>query len=570
MNTPTPAASSSVTGGETITRPKPVTNTPTPTQSQHHPKVDSSIMACCANSTLVSVRSNNPVLLLQVPTTVTVTRPVPVMTTSSSIPAHKNFKKRSRPTEEDIPRKHHQRVSVVAQSVPVPVPMTHGFARPAPVGPPATSGTTMIAIMSSLKTSSGSSSSASAVPSSVAADAHAQEISHTEHSHSDMELTREQIDDVIDKVDLPSHFSFSLTALQLPQQQQTLKKKKARQAPPLPLSANMALVCKPEPETMFSSSNSVGSVRSNVSDSASLDDSTNKKTATAGRWTREEHEAFLEGLKIHGREWKKVAQEIPTRTSAQIRSHAQKYFAKLARDEQQQLSSQAVSMGMGMGMNAAVGVGGISADMDEVESEYPPSVLQRVEQILLDPMGAEAEVAETLKRLRSRYNELHKKLQMQEQQKHQTQPTNDYDGSDYGRGDKFSTSGQYGSTPTNFTFLSTQPQNVVEGPEHAMSPPRPRATSSSNAASSPSRLRSPITFSSESLALHSNELIALTVLGGELYRSASRDDLNTLSKPNLKIQPMATGVPATATTHASQANQSDSDTSKEDKSMHNN
>eukprot|EP00975_Prorocentrum_lima_P025946 5458554-Prorocentrum_lima.AAC.1 len=51
-----------------------------------------------------------------------------------------------------------------------------------------------------------------------------------------------------------------------------------------------------------------------------------------GRWTREEHEAFLLGLRTYGREWKKVAQNIKTRTSAQIRSHAQKYFAKLSRE----------------------------------------------------------------------------------------------------------------------------------------------------------------------------------------------------------------------------------------------
>ena len=48
-----------------------------------------------------------------------------------------------------------------------------------------------------------------------------------------------------------------------------------------------------------------------------------------GRWTMEEHEAFLQGLRLYGREWKRVAADIKTRSSAQIRSHAQKYFAKL-------------------------------------------------------------------------------------------------------------------------------------------------------------------------------------------------------------------------------------------------
>ncbi|ETV94789.1 hypothetical protein H310_11744 [Aphanomyces invadans] len=56
------------------------------------------------------------------------------------------------------------------------------------------------------------------------------------------------------------------------------------------------------------------------------------KTINGGRWTDEEHESFLAGLQEHGREWKKVAAKIKTRTSAQIRSHAQKYFAKLAKD----------------------------------------------------------------------------------------------------------------------------------------------------------------------------------------------------------------------------------------------
>ena len=30
----------------------------------------------------------------------------------------------------------------------------------------------------------------------------------------------------------------------------------------------------------------------------------------AGRWTKKEHDLFLQGLKAHGREWKKVAEMI--------------------------------------------------------------------------------------------------------------------------------------------------------------------------------------------------------------------------------------------------------------------
>ena len=53
---------------------------------------------------------------------------------------------------------------------------------------------------------------------------------------------------------------------------------------------------------------------------------------TNGRWSAHEHTMFLEALNLHGREWKKVADYIQTRNPAQIRSHAQKYFAKLEKE----------------------------------------------------------------------------------------------------------------------------------------------------------------------------------------------------------------------------------------------
>lgn len=48
-----------------------------------------------------------------------------------------------------------------------------------------------------------------------------------------------------------------------------------------------------------------------------------------GRWSKVEHEAFLLGLQLYGREWRKVAELVQTRTVMQTRTHAQKYFLKL-------------------------------------------------------------------------------------------------------------------------------------------------------------------------------------------------------------------------------------------------
>jgi len=51
--------------------------------------------------------------------------------------------------------------------------------------------------------------------------------------------------------------------------------------------------------------------------------------ANEGRWSKEEHGKFLEGIVLYGINWKKVKTLIGTRTSIQVRSHAQKFFYKM-------------------------------------------------------------------------------------------------------------------------------------------------------------------------------------------------------------------------------------------------
>lgn len=48
-----------------------------------------------------------------------------------------------------------------------------------------------------------------------------------------------------------------------------------------------------------------------------------------GRWTDEEHELFLEGLRLYEKDWELIQQHVKTRGIANIRAHAQKFFAKL-------------------------------------------------------------------------------------------------------------------------------------------------------------------------------------------------------------------------------------------------
>jgi SHAQKYF class myb-like DNA-binding protein len=48
-----------------------------------------------------------------------------------------------------------------------------------------------------------------------------------------------------------------------------------------------------------------------------------------GHWSKDEHNRFVDGLRKHGKDWKKIVECVGTRSSNQVRSHAQKYFLKL-------------------------------------------------------------------------------------------------------------------------------------------------------------------------------------------------------------------------------------------------
>mmetsp|Transcript_18570 Transcript_18570/g.37942 ORF Transcript_18570/g.37942 Transcript_18570/m.37942 type:complete len:221 (+) Transcript_18570:685-1347(+) len=55
--------------------------------------------------------------------------------------------------------------------------------------------------------------------------------------------------------------------------------------------------------------------------------------SNVGRWSDLEHAQFLEGLKRYGKRWKQISDHIKTRSVVQIRSHAQKFFKRQAKDD---------------------------------------------------------------------------------------------------------------------------------------------------------------------------------------------------------------------------------------------
>ena len=270
------------------------------------------------------------------------------------------------------------------------------------------------------------------------------------------------------------------------------------------------------------------------------------KSSSSGRWSRAEHEAFLEGLKIYGREWKKVAQKIPTRTSAQIRSHAQKYFAKLARDEQQQAHMWLNTDGTGnLGSNSVNNPSGL---IFENEKFLSPSVLERANKILKDPKGAQQEVEDTLKRLRDRYNELQQKVQEKQDAKlaptpagrsmNWENPVNGMNGKETSvLGNK---SLVYPDRKPSSKCIQSQkchtPMDLVSRQQQQQKTLIEKSTTTTNNSFNTENNRQNSTTSTHPRLrndlLASKELIALHVLGGELFRSASKEDFSSMTTTN--------------------------------------
>lgn len=284
--------------------------------------------------------------------------------------------------------------------------------------------------------------------------------------------------------------------------------------------------------------NAGSSQNGNVNDSKSKPKRKRNSPAKAGqsngRWTHEEHQAFLDGLQGCGREWKKVAIRIPTRTSAQIRSHAQKYFAKLQRDEvETNLNSSGSSGGpppdaaiMGGdgpqgGTTYLVGDASLLSTTIVTSQGLAPSVRRNVERIIADPHSAQREVENTLEALRERYRLLQQRLEDRRQRRHSSSNRRDSNGRPVEHYDTDDTRSEHSSPapwPRTTHHHPASKSMCRENRSHV------RHNRHLGGVDENSSVCSNVSSVAASRDLGNEEIIALEVLGGSLPRGDSSVD----------------------------------------------
>lgn len=52
-----------------------------------------------------------------------------------------------------------------------------------------------------------------------------------------------------------------------------------------------------------------------------------------GKWNKTEHDRFMKALQKYGKNWGLIQKAVSTRTLAQVRSHAQKMFLSMTKEE---------------------------------------------------------------------------------------------------------------------------------------------------------------------------------------------------------------------------------------------
>jgi SHAQKYF class myb-like DNA-binding protein len=55
-------------------------------------------------------------------------------------------------------------------------------------------------------------------------------------------------------------------------------------------------------------------------------ESSDDTALNTGMWTPDEHQRFIEAIKMFGKDWVAIEQHVQTRSAKQVKSHSQKFL----------------------------------------------------------------------------------------------------------------------------------------------------------------------------------------------------------------------------------------------------
>lgn len=90
---------------------------------------------------------------------------------------------------------------------------------------------------------------------------------------------------------------------------------------------------------------------------------TAEKSVNEGRWNLKEQLQFFEAIDKCGMNWKKISNLMPTRTSSQIRAHAQKFFKKIKKFKDEK-------MGIDLTPDSILNIKDVISHIKSVNSDY--------------------------------------------------------------------------------------------------------------------------------------------------------------------------------------------------------
>lgn len=137
----------------------------------------------------------------------------------------------------------------------------------------------------------------------------------------------------------------------------------------------------------------------------SLEDQTAGKRIKQGRWTEEEQRVFANAVRIYGKRWKKLEQVMGTRTSTQCRSHGQKYFLKLKREQSKSQSAAESANEAEIQLETDLQSENPTEEIDEEQTDLEEMDNKQLREHLEKLIQTNARLTREIQRLRLRHSE---------------------------------------------------------------------------------------------------------------------------------------------------------------------